>query len=66
MISTFFARDKVPERFCSQSITTKNGEVMQVPTIDDVVTWSMTGKRAQGSYLDDVLEPISCQSGFCE
>lgn len=40
-----------------------------VATIDDVVRWSMTGKRAKGSYLDDEDEnenPLSCNSGFCE
>lgn len=65
-IGSFFARDKEPERFRSRQVTTASGEVMQVPDIDDVVRWSMTGKRAKGSYLDDEPEPISCSSGFCE
>lgn len=65
-ISAFFARDKVPERFRSMPIIAKSGESMNVCTIDDVVKWSMTGKRAKGSYLDDEPEPISCNSGFCE
>jgi hypothetical protein len=30
------------------------------------VRWSMTGKRAKGSYMDDPPEPITCVSGFCE
>lgn len=63
---TFFARDKVPLRFRNQEITTKSGESMLTCGIDDVVKWSMTGKRAKGSYLDDEPEPISCNSGFCE
>lgn len=63
---TFFARDKVPLRFRSLPITTKSGELMMTCGIDDVVKWSLTGKRAKGSYLDDEPEPISCNSGFCE
>lgn len=63
--SSFFARNAVPERFRSKACVTKKGEEMNVATIDDVVKWSMTGKRAKGSYLDDE-EPISCRSGFCE
>lgn len=64
--SSFFARNAVPERFRSKPYTTTEGETMNVATIDDVVRWSMTGKRAQGSYLDDEPEPVACSSGFCE
>ena len=64
--SSFFARNAVPERFRSKAFTTKEGEQMNVATIDDVVRWSMTGKRAKGSYLDEEPDPISCSSGFCE
>ena len=64
--SSFFARNAVPERFRSKAFTTKEGEQMNVATIDDVVRWSMTGKRARGSYLDEEPEPVSCSSGFCE
>lgn len=63
---TFFARDKVPLRFRTRPITTKSGETMMTCSISDAVRWSMTGKRAQGSYLDDEPEPVSCNSGFCE
>ena len=64
--STFFARDKVPLRFRTEEMVTKDGEKMMICNIGDVVRWSMTGKRAQGSYLDDEPEPVSCSSGFCE
>lgn len=63
---SFFARDKIPERFRSRPYTSASGEVMNVATIDDVARWSMTGKRAQGSYLDEEPDPVSCSSGFCE
>lgn len=66
IVSSFFARDKVPERFRSRTITTKEGEQMKVTTIDDVVRWSMTGKRAKGSWEDDQPEALNCSSGFCE
>jgi 3'-phosphoadenosine 5'-phosphosulfate sulfotransferase (PAPS reductase)/FAD synthetase len=62
----FFARDKVPMRFRTEEIVTKDGEKMMTCNIGDVVRWSMTGKRAKGSYLDDEPEPVSCSSGFCE
>ncbi len=64
--SGFFARDKVPLRFRTKPYVAKDGEKMNVATIDDVVRWSMTGKRAQGSYEDEAPEPINCSSGFCE
>ena len=64
--STFFAPDKTPSRFRSKAVETKDGRRLKIPTVDDVVRWSMTGKRAKGSYLDDEPEPISCSSGFCE
>ena len=74
--SSFFPRKVVPPRFWSKPYTVNgeqqyddNGEPMMIATIDDVVRWSMTGKRAQGSYLDDEDEnenPLSCNSGFCE
>lgn len=64
--ASFFHRNTVPERFRTKQITTKDGETMMVASIDDVTRWSLTGKRAQGSYLDDPPEPRSCNSGFCE
>lgn len=66
-VTTFFSGTGVPERFRSRPYTRKDGSQTKVATIDDVVRWSMTGKRAQGSYLDDPPEDgISCTSGFCE
>lgn len=65
--SSFFATDKVPPRFRTGGpYVSDSGESYMVATIDDVARWSLTGKRAQGSYQDDPPEPISCMSGFCE
>lgn len=64
--SSFFSPGKTPKRFHSGKCLNKSGEEVTFPYIDDVVRWSMTGKRASGSYLDDEPEPISCTSGFCE
>ena len=66
--SSFFGPGTVPERFCSrQSWSEKKGRMVGVPTIDDVVRWSMTGDRAQGSWDDEPQrEPLTCKSGFCE
>jgi 3'-phosphoadenosine 5'-phosphosulfate sulfotransferase (PAPS reductase)/FAD synthetase len=52
-ISTFFASNTVPARFRSKPITTLDGRKLNVATIDDIVRWSLTGKRAKGSYTDD-------------
>lgn len=68
----FFARDKVPERFRSRSIVTKDGEKMKVATIDDVVRWSETVKGGRSISFDpeEIFEegPTGCNSiyGFCE
>lgn len=64
--TAFFHASMIPERFRTRPFTTKDGENIMVARIDDVVKWSMTGKRAQGSWEDDPPEPISCSSGFCE
>jgi len=64
--ATFFASDKIPERFRSHEFVTKDGRLLKAASIDDVVKWSMTGKGAKGSYIDDPQEPIGCSSGFCE
>jgi 3'-phosphoadenosine 5'-phosphosulfate sulfotransferase (PAPS reductase)/FAD synthetase len=63
---SFFHSSMIPERFRTRPFTSKDGEHMMVAKISDVVKWSMTGKRAKGSYEDDPPEPISCSSGFCE
>ena len=64
--ASFFHASMIPERFRTRPFTTTDGENIMVARIDDVVKWSMTGKRAQGSWEDDPPEPISCSSGFCE
>lgn len=66
--STFFARKKVPLRFRSREITTKDGEVVKVPTIDDVVEWSRTGHHKPSQYEMDFAEYAACPSnlGMCE
>lgn len=65
-MSNFFPAKVIPARFRTVPYTNKDGETEMVASIDDVVRWSMTGKRAQGSYLDDEPEPVGCNSGFCE
>ncbi len=72
-ISTFFHAKTVPPRFRSLLVDTRKGP-MKVCTIDDVVRWSHTGKRAQEKqpvlfedfYADD--ETLICPSGagMCE
>ncbi|WP_145928523.1 phosphoadenosine phosphosulfate reductase family protein [Termitidicoccus mucosus] len=65
--SSFFAASTIPERFRSKPYTLPDGTAIKVATIDDIVRWSMTGKRAQGGYLNNsAKEPITCSSGFCE
>ncbi len=71
-ISTFFARKTVPLRFRSKTVQTKKGPML-VATIDDVVRWSHTGKRArertpvlfEDFYDDDTLVCPS-GAGMCE
>lgn len=65
-IASFFASNTVPPRFRSRPYVRKDGSHCMVATIDDVVRWSQTGRRAKGSYLDDPPEGITCVSGFCE
>jgi hypothetical protein len=64
--SSFFPPNKTPSKFHSGTCTTKDGRTVTFPLIHDAVRWSMTGKRAKGSYLDDEPESVSCSSGFCE
>ena len=64
---SFFPADTVPLRFRSKDYVNKKGEHFKVATIDDVVRWSMTGKRAKGHWTDDEeLEHVTCKSGYCE
>lgn len=69
--TAFFHANTVPLRFRTVPFKNKAGEDTMVASIDDVVKWSMTGKRAKGLYDDEapdlfLTEPISCSSGFCE
>lgn len=71
--SSFFHAKTVPPRFRSMKYTDKKGKTTMVATIDDVVKWAMSGKRARGKWDDKDLfgdyisgEPLSCKSGFCE
>ena len=75
--STFFAPNKVPSRFRSKSITTKDGRPMRVCSIDDVIAWAQTGWRGRGTAPDmsglfqfelDTMEPVLCLSQYqaCE
>lgn len=71
--STFFARKTTPERFRSLEVETKKGP-MNVGTIDDVVRWSHTGKRAREKtpmlfedfYPDDATLVCPSGRGMCE
>lgn len=76
-MSTFFPRKKVPARFRSKTINTKDGKPMKVCTIDDVVAWAKTGWRGKGNAPDlnglfkyqlEELEPTLCLSQYqaCE
>lgn len=70
---SFFPRKKVPEEFRSTPTTTKSGEIVNVPTIDDVVAWSKTKdkKRSRGQvaldfWHEDEMEVCPSSMGFCE
>jgi 3'-phosphoadenosine 5'-phosphosulfate sulfotransferase (PAPS reductase)/FAD synthetase len=72
-ISTFFAPKTVPERFRTHEITTNKGARMNVATIDDVVRWSRTGKRAReiqpylsAEFDDDATLACPGGQGMCE
>lgn len=65
--TSFFHAGKIPDRFRTRIHVDKEGKETRVASIDDVVKWSMTGKGAKGTYLDDPEEDnIGCNSGFCE
>lgn len=52
---SFFPRKKVPPEFRSTPTTTKDGEIMNVAMIDDVVAWSKTKdkKHSRGQIAFD-------------
>lgn len=56
-ISTFFARNAVPERFRTKEIVTQNGETMKVATIKDVARWSQTVMYKPDQIADDPTLP---------
>jgi 3'-phosphoadenosine 5'-phosphosulfate sulfotransferase (PAPS reductase)/FAD synthetase len=70
----FFSRDKIPMRFRSRKIRTRDGRVMMVCTIDDVVAWATekpdgTQQELRLGELDTRAEDrTACQSswGSCE
>lgn len=68
--STFFARDKTPEEFRSKPFETEDGEIIYVPTIDDVAAWSKTAYRKRGGQYEMDFDdpPTVCNSnlGACE
>lgn len=65
--SSFFPPNICPERFRSMRVQNNDGSFSMISTIDDVVKWSMTGDRAQGSWEDsEQPESIGCSSGYCE
>jgi 3'-phosphoadenosine 5'-phosphosulfate sulfotransferase (PAPS reductase)/FAD synthetase len=64
--SPFFNPSGIPERFRTKNVVAKDGTKYLIATIDDVVRWSMSGKRAQGTYLDNPEDSKGCNSGYCE
>lgn len=73
LIGTWFHRKTVPLRFRSKTVQTSKGP-MKVATIDDVVRWSHTGKRAkertpvlfEDFYDDDATLVCPSGAGMCE
>lgn len=66
--SSFFARNKTPLAHRTRSITAKSGEVMNVPTIDDVVAWSRSKDRKGGNgqfVFDFWFENEQEDAGLC-
>lgn len=66
-VKGFFELAMEKKRFRSKPYVCEDGRKMNVATIDDVVKWSLTGKRAKGSWEDEPKQRnISCNSGYCE
>lgn len=70
---TFFHAKTTPPRFRSVPFTTKKGALIKVASIDDVVAWSLTGRRARGTWdeqgslgLDNPAGVCSLTYGACE
>jgi 3'-phosphoadenosine 5'-phosphosulfate sulfotransferase (PAPS reductase)/FAD synthetase len=65
--STFFHRKVAAQRFRHIPITKNDGTVVNAAGIRDIAEWSLTGKMAKGSYLDNSEAAAhTCESGFCE
>lgn len=70
-ISTFFKRGTIPLHLNSHTITAKDGRVLTVPTVRDVVNWTQTargGRQYDMDFTDDDLPLVSaCDiGGMCE
>lgn len=63
---SWFRADKIPSRFCSKSVTTKDGRTVAIPTCEDVFRYIAKTSEHQLSLLDD--PPRSCMSVYnlCE
>jgi 3'-phosphoadenosine 5'-phosphosulfate sulfotransferase (PAPS reductase)/FAD synthetase len=66
--STFFRRGTTPDRWATKEVTTKAGEDVLVPTIDNVVAWSHTsrGARKYEMWLPEAEPSICTFTGACE
>ena len=72
----FFSRDKIPQRFHSRKIVTRDGRKMTVCTIDDVIAWATEDNENQRRQLhlpitelkQDAMDHKVCPSnlGYCE
>jgi 3'-phosphoadenosine 5'-phosphosulfate sulfotransferase (PAPS reductase)/FAD synthetase len=68
-LSTFFSIGKIPAIHCTRQVTTSDGRIVKVPTIDDVVAWSCTKDRTRKNLqymldFDDDRE-LSADIGLC-
>lgn len=64
---SFFAHNKVPPRFRSEWYTNSAGRRGRVATIDDVVRWSQTGRRAKQTLPDftGMFPPLPVEPKLC-
>jgi len=69
--STFFTSEYIPPRMCTGRFVSK-GIVYNVPTIDDVVRWSLTARGGKQYVMNldalELAEAPTCanNSGLCE
>ena len=68
--SSFFPPRKIPDRFCSKEYQAKDGRVVKIPLIDDVVEWSKTGKfrpdQFEMNFDEDKFLRCDSSIGHCE